>query len=157
MKIDGIHDALNAQNLPQKKQNAVKADEGVKQRKDKLEISSEAKKLSDEQKLQNLAKAHLGAISDVRQEKIDEVRSKLASHYYDQDRVISDMAGKMTQSKDLAHAVARENYQAANINSDDVKKLAVVFNRIDRGVYDSDEVLKAVANKLKTYLSQLPE
>ena len=100
-----------------------------------------------------IAKSKLNSISDIRQERIEDVKGKIASKYYDQDQVISDIAGKMAKSEELADLLASENKQASQLNEKDVKKLAIIFNRIDRGFYDKEAVLKSVADKLKTYLS----
>lgn len=155
MKIDGIPNGLIPKNQPLDGNNKAKAKDSANTRpkSDKLDISLRAHKLNDQEELLQIAKSKLNSISDIRQERIEDVKGKIASKYYDQDQVISDIAGKMAKSEELADLLASENKQASQLNEKDVKKLAIIFNRIDRGFYDKEAVLKSVADKLKTYLS----
>ncbi len=153
MRIDGIDGSPGLQNLPEKSQGKEKAKGAEGAKKDSLELSSEVRKPDDSDHLLPAAQNRLSSIPDIRQEKVDEIRGKLASKYYEQDQVILDIAEKLSRSSELAHALARENKQAADVEPEDVKKLSVIFNRIDRGFYDSEKVLKTIAEKLKENLS----
>ncbi len=117
-------------------------------RKDRLELSPEAKKLREKDLLE-IARAELAKIPEVRQKKVDEVRGKVAQHYYDNEKVVRDIAASMAHSTELAQALQAENREAAGkADAVALKKLAVVFNRMDRKFYDSPEVMEKVARNL---------
>lgn len=155
MDIKGISNNLFPDKQPVNNKGKTNPNESsnTKSTGDKIEISSQANKLNGQESLMRLAKAELNSIPEVRQERIEDVKGKIASKFYEQEQVISDIAGKMARSEELANLLASENKEAAQLDEADVKKLAIIFNRIDRGFYDKEAVLKSVAEKLKTYLS----
>ena len=152
MKINGMPNGLIPKNQPLDSNHKAKAKESedTRPKSDKLDISLQAHKLHDHEELLQIAKSKLNSISDIRQERVEDVKGRLASKYYDQDQVISDIAGKMAKSEELADLLASENKQASQLDDKDLKKLAIIFNRIDRSFYDKEAVLKSVADKLKT-------
>ena len=148
MTIDRIQGSLTPDQVPKKRDENIRSDGKNKVKTDKLEISDQAKKLQGENSLFNVAQSKLSNISEIRQTKIDEIRGKIASNYYNDDKVISQVAEKLAKSEELVSALANQNRKAANVSSSDAKKLSVVFNRIDRKFYDSIEVLDKIAEGL---------
>ena len=154
MNIDRIHEYLPPQQMPLKGQKGEAASKSRQtDRRDKIDLSPEARQLK-EKDLVAVAKAALDKIPDIRQQKVNEVRGKIARHYYDDERVVRDIAGKMARSEELREALAGENREAAKADPAELKKLAVVFNRMDRKFYDSDEVLGKVARNILNDLKQ---
>jgi len=117
----------------------------VKRSGDKLEISAEAKKLQSSDSFVEIAKTEMSKIPDIRQTKVDEIKGKVATNFYEQQEVIAATAQKMASSPDLGAALSIQNQQAASASVDDIKKLSVVLNRVDRKYYDSNEILSVVA------------
>ena len=154
MNIDRIHEYLPSQQVPLKGQKGESA-KGTRQaqKQDSIELSQEAKRLKGKD-LIAVAKAALDKIPDIRQQKVEEVRGKIAQHYYDNEQVVRDIAGKMARSEELHEALAGENREAAKADPAELKKLAVVFSRMDRKFYDSGEVLGKVAQNILKKLKQ---
>ena len=112
---------------------------------DKLEISDQAKRLQNEKSVLDLAKTQLSKVPDIRQTRIDEVKGKLAQNYYNDEQIVADVAKKLADSPELVSALKGENQVASNAKPEDVKKLSVIYNRIDRKFYESVEALDKIA------------
>lgn len=145
MNIEKINSYFASNQLSQKKNIDGKSEVKEKSKSDKLEISDDAKRLQNEKSIFALAKSQLSKVSEIRQTKIDEVKGKVAKNYYNDEQVVADVAKKMSESPDLVQALQGENQIASNAKPEDLKKLLVIYNRIDSKFYDSVEALDKIA------------
>jgi hypothetical protein len=146
--IDRIHGSSNPEQIPQKRNKMARSVEKGTSKKDSLEISDQAKKLQEGKELVDISKSQFSGVSEIRQTKIEEIAGKIASKYYDDEDVISEIAGKLIHSKELMTALANQNQEAATGATKNPEKLAVIFNRIDRSFYNSIEVLDKIAGRI---------
>jgi anti-sigma28 factor (negative regulator of flagellin synthesis) len=122
-KIDGIH-----------KENQIKGDQeqtpAVRQDiSDKARISANATEIAH---YQEMAKLHREAYGPVdRSEKLNDIKEKIQSGYYDKAEVIDALADKMTQ-------VAAPSA----VNQSDLQK------KVDTGFYDRAEVIDKTAENM---------
>jgi hypothetical protein len=146
MNIEKINSFFSSDQLSQKKKAEDKSSE-VKNKSgsDKLEISDQAKRLQNDKSVLDLAKAQMSKVPEIRQTRIDEVKGKLAQNYYNDEQVVADVAKKLADSPELVSALKGENQIASNAKPEDVKKLSVIYNRIDRKFYESVEALDKIA------------
>ena len=104
---------------------------------DKATISTDA---AEAARYQEMARLHLEAFgpSD-RSAKLDEVRERLTSGYYDQPEVLDQIAGNMVEGAAADHARASD--------------LEIAKRRSEEGFYDKPEVIEKTAeNVLKRVL-----
>ena len=149
MNISRIHDYVTPEPVSPNKNGVGKTNsKSPQQGGDKLEISAEARKLQGNDNFLEIAKSELAKIPDIRQTKVDEIKGKVASKYYEQNEIVADMAQKMASSEELKAALVDQNQQASQASVEDIKKLSIVMNRVDRKYYDSAEVLSLVAKGL---------
>lgn len=145
MNIEKINSFFPSNQLSQKKNAEEKSEVKDKSRSDKLEISDQAKKLQNKTSILDVAKIQLEKVPEIRQTKIDEVKGRVAQKFYDDEQVVSEVAKKMADSPELISALKGENQLAAKAKPEDLKKLSVIYNRIDRKYYNSIEILDKVA------------
>ncbi len=149
MNIERIHNYLSSNQPTKKKDSPRNAKPSAVNKGDKLEISNEAKQLSGGKSIVEVAQNQLSQIPDIRQAKIDEVKGKIAKDFYNNDQVITELADHLAYSPELITAMANQNREAnADISPQQLNKLSVVANRMDRDFYDSIEVLDKVAGNI---------
>jgi|GEM_PF-1115541 anti-sigma28 factor (negative regulator of flagellin synthesis) len=148
MNIERIHESLPLHDQPLKNQAARKEKQTDSVRKDRVELSPEARNLQQQKDLVELASARLREIPDIRQAKVEEVKGKVASGFYNDEQVIRDVAAHMARSAEFREALAAENQAASQVDPERLKKLVVVMNRVERGFYDSEEVQKKVSGQI---------
>ena len=148
MKIDRIPDFFYTNKLNQGKKGTAKPGESGKVKQDKCEISRNLKKVQGQNYSPEIAKSQMSNISEIRQTKIADIKGKLASKYYNQNHVIEKIAGKMSSSPEVISALANQNKLSAKTSSRDLKKLIILFNRMDRKFYSSIEILDEIAKKI---------
>lgn len=93
MKINPVGQSSQAQQVQRKGRNADTP--AVSQNNDKVEISSEARKLQDTQGLQAAASRLIKETPDVREDKIAEARQRILDGFYDQSNISSAIADKL--------------------------------------------------------------
>ena len=87
-QIDALKKASGAKPV-QKSESAQKA------KSDSVTISSQAKNLSETDTQVKTAKARINATPDVRQDRIDAVREKIANGFYDSDEFKEKLADRL--------------------------------------------------------------
>jgi len=148
MTIDRIQGSLFPDQIPKKREDVSRSEEKNKTSRDRLEISDQAKVLQEGNSLLEMVKSHLSSVSEIRQTKVDDIKGKVASHYYDDEKVISEIADQLSKSEELVSALANQNREATQVSPNELKKLSVIFNRVDRKFYDSIEILDKIAGKI---------
>ena len=93
IKVSSIAQSVHSQQVQRKGRNSDVSP--GKQANDKVEISSEARKLQDSSSFQAAATKAVKGASDVRDDKIAEVRQKIADGFYDQENIASALADKL--------------------------------------------------------------
>jgi len=113
---------------------------------DKVEISREAKEL---QKIRTSLKT-LG----IRTKEVDRVKKRVEKGYYDQERIIEEIAKKILKSGQLDDLIS-ERVKLKKIagllkGSKDIReeKIRIARQRIKEGFYFTDEVYSKVADKI---------
>ena len=146
MKIDRIPDFFNTNKLNQMKKGTAKPGKSDKVKTDKILQNPE--KYQRQNYIPEIVKSQMSKIPEIRQTKIDDIKGKLARNYYDQNHVIEEVVGKMSSSPELITTMANQNKQSAKTSPGDLRKLIVLFNRMDRKFYSSIEILDEVAKKI---------
>ena len=93
MKVNPVGQSVQTQQTQRKGRKTEPA--SVKQGGDKVEISSEARKLQGTNNLHSVASKSLKNTSDVREDKIAEVRQRIVDGFYDQNNISSSIADKL--------------------------------------------------------------
>lgn len=93
IKVSQVAQSVQAQQVQRKGRKTETTP--AKQAGDKVEISSEAKKLQDSSNLQSIASKTINGTSEVREDKLDEIRQKIKDGFYDQSSVSSALADKL--------------------------------------------------------------
>ncbi len=99
IKVSSIAQSVQSQQVQRKGRNSEVSP--GKQANDKVEISSEARKLQDSSSLQAAATKAVQGASDVRDDKIAKVRQKIADGFYDQQNITSALADKLLKEFDI--------------------------------------------------------
>ena len=92
-KISSIAQSIQSQQV-QRKGRKTEVSPG-NQANDKVEISSEARKLQDSSAVQSVATKAVNDSPEVREDKIEEVRQKIVDGFYDQANIASALADKL--------------------------------------------------------------
>lgn len=93
MKVNQVGQSIHAQQTQRKGRKTESAP--VKQSGDKVEISPKARKLQGASNLHSIASKSLKNTSDVREDKIAEVRQRIVDGFYDQNNISSSIADKL--------------------------------------------------------------
>ena len=93
MKINPVGQSVHTQQTQRKGRKADAPP--AKQKGDKVEISSDAKKLQDTNNFQTAATKAIQEIPDIREDKITEIRQKIADGFYDQENIAFVIADKL--------------------------------------------------------------
>lgn len=93
MKVNQVGQSAQAQQIQRKGRKAEAP--VVTQKGDKVEISSQARKLQDTQGLQAAASKSIKDSPDVREDKIAEVRQRILEGFYSQNNISSSIADKL--------------------------------------------------------------
>jgi len=93
VKVSQVAQSVQAQQVQRKGRKTEPTP--AKQAGDKVEISSEAKKLQDSSNLNSIASKTIKDSPEVREDKIDEVRQKINDGFYDESDVSSVLADKL--------------------------------------------------------------
>jgi len=93
VKVSQVAQSVQAQQVQKKGRKTEPTP--AKQAGDKVEISSEAKKLQDSSNLNSIASKTIKDTPEVREDKIAEVRQKINDGFYDQSNVASVLADKL--------------------------------------------------------------
>ena len=93
IKVSSIVQSIQSQQV-QRKGRKTEVPPG-NQANDKVEISSEARKLQDSSAVQSAATQAVNDGPEVRENKIEEVRQKIADGLYDQANIASALADKL--------------------------------------------------------------
>ena len=94
MKVNQVGQSVQAQQVQRKGRNKPDSPP-VKLNGDKVEISSQARKLQDTQGLQAVASKTIKETPDVREDKIAEVRQRILDGFYNQSNISSSIADKL--------------------------------------------------------------
>ena len=93
MKVNQVNQSAQAQQVQRK--GRKEETPAVSQKGDKVEISSQARKLQDTQGLQAAASQTIKESPEVREDKIAEVRQRILDGFYDQNNISSSIADKL--------------------------------------------------------------
>jgi len=93
IKVSQVAQSVQAQQVQRKGRKTETTP--AKQAGDKVEISSEAKKLQDTSNLNSIAAKTVKDTPDVREDKITEIREKINEGFYDQDNIATVLADKL--------------------------------------------------------------
>ena len=93
MKVNQVGQSVQTQQVQRKGRKAESPP--AKQKGDKVEISSQARKLQDTKELQAAASKSIKDSPDVRDDKIAEVRQRILDGFYDQSNISSSIADKL--------------------------------------------------------------
>ena len=148
MRIDGIPDFFDINKLNQGKKTTAKLHKNRKVKQDKSKFLRNPKKVQGQEFVPENVKSQLSKIPEIRQTKIADIKGQLAGKYYDQNHIIKKIAGKMSSSPELISALANQNKESAQTSAGDLKKLIILFNRMDRKFYSSIEILDEIAKKI---------
>ncbi len=95
MKISGIAQSIQTQQAQKKGRKSDAAP--VQQNNDKVEISSEARQLAKSNDLSAVATKAAKEAPDIRSDKINEARERVAQGFYNQENIASVIADKLLQ------------------------------------------------------------
>jgi anti-sigma28 factor (negative regulator of flagellin synthesis) len=95
---------------------------------------------ADEAQLEENARLLLNELPEVRSDRVEEAKRKLAAGFYDSQNVLEETAGKIRQ--ELASPAL------APPPKDDPQEIARTRNRLAQGYYDQPQVLDETARKI---------
>ncbi len=90
MKVNSVIQSVQTQQVQKKGKGAEPT--AAPKTNDKVEISSEARNLQQSKGIENAAAQKLETVSDVRHDKVSEVREKIKDGFYDQENIASALA-----------------------------------------------------------------
>ena len=93
MKVNQVGQSVQTQQVQRKGRKSEASP--VKQNGDKVEISSEARKLQNSSGIQATAAKTIRDTSDVREDRIADVRQRIAEGFYNQSNIATALADKL--------------------------------------------------------------
>ncbi|MDA0746909.1 MAG: flagellar biosynthesis anti-sigma factor FlgM [bacterium] len=139
MRIENALNEIRGSKPPEQRDAEVKRRKGTARSGDVVEISSAARSLGT----QSVSKADLESVSDVRQARVEEVRGRVASGFYDRPEVRQAVADAILDSGAVDH-VGQEAQQVRAVRNHvgdvpDVRtdRVEEARRRIVAGHYDS--------------------
>jgi len=127
---------------------------------DNTDLSSEARKLQETERILRFALERLEQFDEVRHEKLDEITTKLDGNFYSSEDINGEVSERIFSDEELQERV-RRNQQMRGILEDvrqmdeqsqsvevDMEKIKAIRAKVDEGFYNSEEVLGQVADRL---------
>jgi len=127
---------------------------------DNADLSSQARKLQETERILRFALERLEQFDEVRQEKLDVASERLDSDYYSSEEVDAAISDKIFSQDELQEKV-RNHQQMSQFLADvqsmdeqqltgevDEAKLEEIRSRVKSGYYDREDVMGVVADRL---------
>lgn len=131
---------------------------------DSTEISSEARELQQAARLIDESVQILKAMPEVRSDAVEIARERVASGYYDQPHVMEEIAGILSEHLEAESPVSPSDLATdiiSNISPDNVDltraDLQEIKGYLEQGLYQDEEVIEEVAQRIYNFLQNLPE
>ena len=150
MRIENALNEIRRAERPERRNAEIKRRQGPGKGKDVVEISKAARTLGS----QSVKQADLASVSDVRQARVEEVRQRVASGYYDRPEVRAAIADAVLDAG-VVDAVGEEVQQVREARQQidvlpDVRedRVAQARQRVATGFYDSAGAKTQIADRV---------
>ena len=154
MRIENAINELRGAEVPEKRSEEVRKRRQAPKAGDTVEISKQARTLGSS----NITPDDLGAISDVRQARIDAVRQRVAEGFYDRPEVREAVAdavldsGLVNDVRDVARRVSTARQEINNVPDVRSDSVDQARRRIATGFYDLQATQDEIGRRLTEIL-----